>query len=96
MIWLVAYDVSDDSERERIAQTLMAWGFVRIQRSVFVGRLPRGRAADLREVLARILRGRGHVVMIPITEEQLGRRLEVGAPQFEPIRPPKRQQTLII
>ena len=96
MIWLAIYDISDDSERERVAQTLLAWGFARIQRSAFIGRLPRGRAADLAEVLRRILRGRGHIVLIPVTEDQLARRLEIGAPQFDPIRPPRQRQVLII
>ncbi len=87
MIYLVAYDISDDSERERVASALMAMGFVRIQRSVFVGRAPRGRVADLVEAVRRVLRGSGHVVIVPVPEHLFRKRVEVRQPVFESAGP---------
>ncbi len=80
MMWLVAYDISDDAEREKVAALLQAMGFSRVQRSVFVGRGPRGRVLDALERAKRVLRGRHHVLAVPV---QWDLRAEAGTPQFE-------------
>jgi CRISPR-associated protein Cas2 len=95
MIWIVAYDISDDGERAWAASVLQAWGFARVQRSLYVGRLQRGRAADLAAVLAKRVRS-GHVALIPVTEELLRRALEVGAPPYAPLRPPRYARALVV
>ena len=99
MMYLVAYDISDNDERERVASALMAMGFVRIQRSVFLGRAPRGRVADLAEAIRRIVRGRGHVIIVPVPEHLVAKRIEIGQPQFDSaqaaLRPPPRIITFI-
>jgi len=74
---------------------LQAWGFVRVQRSLCVGRLQRGRAADLAAVLARRVKS-GHIALIPVTEELLLRALEVGTPPYAPLKPLRYVQTLLV
>lgn len=95
MIWLAVYDIEDDGERARASAILQAWGFVRIQRSFYVGRLPRGRAADLLKILERHVRS-GHVALIPITEELLAKALELGKPPYAPLKPPRYPQTYVV
>jgi len=96
MIWLAIYDVEDDGERAKIASTLLSWGFARVQRSFYVGRLPRGRAQDLALRISRILRGGGHIVFLPSSEEQLEKSIEVGIPPYSPLRPPRRADAVVI
>lgn len=79
MMWLIAYDVSDGEERELVASVLMAAGFFRVQKSVFVGGAPRGRVLDVLERLRRRLKGRHYVWAVPTSWES---RLEVGVSQF--------------
>jgi CRISPR-associated protein Cas2 len=95
MIWLAVYDISDDGERAWTASVLQAWGFVRVQRSLYIGRLQRGRAADLAAVLARRVRT-GHVALVPVTHELLERALEVGTPPYAPLKPPRHVQALVV
>jgi len=96
MIYVVAYDISDDGERARVASILQAWGLVRIQRSLFVGVLPRGRVNDLAQVIKRSLKGEGHVLFLPITPELLRKRVEVGVPPYAPISTPKYAEAVIV
>jgi len=95
MIWLAVYDISDDGERAWAASVLQAWGFARVQRSLYVGRLQRGRAADLVAVLARRVKT-GHVALIPVTDELLNKALEVGTPPYAPLKPPRYVQTVVV
>lgn len=53
---MVAYDVSEDDVRNKIAEVLKAFGLQRIQRSVFVGRLPPALVKELAEKVARVAR----------------------------------------
>ena len=95
MIWLAVYDIEDDGERARAAAVLQAWGFARVQRSFYVGRLPRGRAADLLRVLARVVRS-GHVALIPVPDNALEGAMELGRPPYAPLRPPKYEGTYVV
>lgn len=88
-IYVAAYDIEDDSVRLKAARVLEAWGFVRVQRSLYVGRLQRARAQDLIHLLARILQGKGHIVLLPLTDDLLERRLEAGTPPYAPLTPPR-------
>jgi CRISPR-associated protein Cas2 len=40
MYLVVAYDISENDVRNKVAEVLMAFGLARVQRSAFVGRLP--------------------------------------------------------
>lgn len=95
MIWLAAYDIEDDGERAKAAAILQAWGFVRVQRSLYVGRAPRGVVQDLVKTLGRHVKT-GHVVLVPVTEELLSKALEHGAPPYAPLRPPSYKQTYVV
>jgi len=95
VIWVAVRDISDDGERGWAASVLQAWGFARVQRSLYVGRLQRGRAADLAAVLARRVRS-GHVALIPVTDELLGRALEVGTPPYAPLKPPRHGPAVVV
>lgn len=64
MYLVVAYDVSEDDVRNRIADVLKAFGLQRMQRSVFVGRLPPALVKELAERVARIARGANAQVVI--------------------------------
>lgn len=60
----MAYDVSEDDVRSRIADVLKSFGLERIQRSVFVGRLPPALVKELAERVARVARGANAQVVI--------------------------------
>ncbi len=47
MLWVIAYDIPDNSARTQIADFLIAKGMQRVQKSVFKGNL---KAADLKEI----------------------------------------------
>lgn len=51
---VVAYDISDDRRRARVAATIQVWGD-RIQRSVFVARLDGDQLVELNDQLTRII-----------------------------------------
>lgn len=54
---MVVYDITDDRLRERVALTLMEYGFSRVQRSVFVGDVSRNVAEMLAIELRRLVEG---------------------------------------
>ncbi|ACB39519.1 CRISPR-associated endonuclease Cas2 [Pyrobaculum neutrophilum] len=95
MIWLAVYDIEDDGERAKAAAVLQEWGFVRVQRSFYVGRLERGRAKDLLHILSRYVK-RGHIALIPVSREQLEAALELGKPPYAPLKPPRYAQAYVI
>ncbi|MEM0464494.1 CRISPR-associated endonuclease Cas2 [Pyrobaculum sp.] len=64
MYLVVAYDVSEDDVRNKIAEVLKAFGLQRIQRSVFVGRLPPALVKELAEKVARVARSANAQVVI--------------------------------
>jgi len=53
--YLVVYDISDDSTRNKLADELFRLGLTRIQRSAFAGDLDPQRAKDLVRVLSRYI-----------------------------------------
>jgi CRISPR-associated protein Cas2 len=87
MYFLVVYDVSDDSRRQRLARTLEAWGLARIQRSAFVGRLTTARARDLAKLVSRIIDPSTDVVhMVALQDWEWRRALVIGSPKWGPGR----------
>jgi len=63
--FIVAYDISDDRRRERVARVLTKFG-LRIQKSVFIAVLDRTEHQSLRRELGAILRRCDTVEMFPI------------------------------
>lgn len=85
MPWLICYDIENDQRRLKIANRLLEAGFVRLQKSVFVG--------DPREPVLRELNGwlknfvpppdtpnADCVLLLPCTQNQLDTALMLGLP----------------
>jgi len=79
---LVFYDVSDDSRRLRLADTLKALGLTRIQRSVFMGRGGQARAKEVARA-ARMIVDEGDSVVVVLVPEDYARRMIVVGPLWE-------------
>ena len=77
---LVAYDISDDQKRNKLAQDLLAMGFTRIQRSVYIARHGyrglRERAA--RAAARRIDPETDTVLIMTVPEWSLSQAIVVG------------------
>ena len=56
MIYIIAYDITDNKRRIRVAKTLESWGY-RIQESVFQLRLDNATLARVRLSLAALISG---------------------------------------
>ncbi len=54
---MVVYDITDDRLRERVALTLMEYGFSRMQKSVFIGDVGRNMAEMLAIELRKLVEG---------------------------------------
>ncbi|MEB3760754.1 MAG: CRISPR-associated endonuclease Cas2 [Desulfurococcales archaeon] len=79
-VLLVAYDVSDDTNRVKLANDLLRMGFSRIQRSVYVYRGSyRGLRNRVAEVAARRIDPRTDTVLImTVPEWSLENALVIG------------------
>jgi len=76
---LVAYDISNDAVRSLVARRLLAMGFSRIQRSVFVRRGSYAVARDVARLLARLVdpsSDRVHVIVVQ--DRDWGSRIVIG------------------
>lgn len=77
---VVAYDISDNTARLRVAEWLQNQGFTRIQRSVFVGRGGIARARDVERFVARMIDvGRDVVHIFVVQDVEWERRVVVGS-----------------
>jgi len=82
MYIVVAYDVSEDQVRNKVAETLAAYGLQRIQRSVFAGRLPPALVKELAEKLRRVTRGaNADVIIIRVDKRALDSAVRIGPAQ---------------
>jgi len=81
-VLLVAYDVSDDDRRLRLARALIAMGYSRIQRSVYVHpRAYRGLRRRTAEVAARLIDPRtDRVLIVTLPEASYEEAIHLGAP----------------
>ncbi|MEB2835656.1 MAG: CRISPR-associated endonuclease Cas2 [Desulfurococcales archaeon] len=81
-VLLVAYDVSDDDKRLRLARALIRLGYSRIQRSVYVHpRAYRGLKRRTLEVAARLIDPRSdRVLVITMPESVYEGAVTLGAP----------------
>jgi CRISPR-associated protein Cas2 len=82
----VAYDLSDDRERARVDRVLKGWGH-RVQKSVFMVRVPRRGVERLKTELERLdlksgsvlfFRLQGHVPVLSIGREFVDRDAEIA------------------
>jgi len=62
--YIVIYDISDDSNRNRLAEELFRIGLTRIQRSAFAGDLDPQRAKDLVRILQRFIKDPNDVIHV--------------------------------
>lgn len=77
MHWVIAYDITSDRRRRRVAATLERYGY-RVQASVFEANLsPAAREALVRQLKA-IARGADQVAMYPACEACLARVHRLG------------------
>ena len=65
MKFVIAYDISDDKRRERIARVLLQFG-ERVQKSVFVAILDKEQQSELRRELGVLLRRNDTLEWFPI------------------------------
>ncbi len=76
---IVAYDISDDAKRLRVAEWLLAKGFSRIQRSVYVARGGIALARDVERFARKVLDPRTDVMhIIVVSDLEWDRRIVVG------------------
>ncbi len=76
---IVAYDISDNDVRQRIADWLLSKGFTRIQRSVYVARGGAALARDVERFVKKLIDPRTDVVHIIVVQDlDWDRRIVVG------------------
>lgn len=69
MIILVVYDISDNQVRAELANYLKTKGFVRVQRSFFIGRPTPAILRDVERVLPKYVASENDVIhLIPVPE----------------------------
>lgn len=76
---VVAYDISDNDIRQRVAQWLLSQGFTRVQRSVYVGRGGLARARDVERFVSKLVdRSRDVVHIFVVQDVEWEKRIVVG------------------
>jgi CRISPR-associated protein Cas2 len=80
MLYVVAYDISSDRVRDRMAEVLKSFG-ARVQGSVFEVRLPPSRLPELQRALDLVLgrRTKGEVRVYPVCEKCYSGGFALGA-----------------
>ena len=95
MIVLIIYDITDDNLRNKVANTLLAYGLTRVQKSAFLGPLTRERLKDLKIRLSRMIQEqRANIQFYPLCPHCYIRRDEIGVPTVP--RYPIREEAVII
>ncbi|MEZ0318799.1 MAG: CRISPR-associated endonuclease Cas2 [Pyrobaculum sp.] len=56
MYIIVVYDISENDVRTKVSDVLRAYGLERVQRSVYVGRLPSALVKELAEKISRAVK----------------------------------------
>ena len=81
MLVLVIYDISEDEVRQRVADTLKQYGFKRIQRSAYIGKLPNHLLKELEIKLRKIMaKAHGNIQIFKLSWRQYRTRIEIGQP----------------
>ena len=84
MIYLVAYDISDNRLRTKIANKLIAYGLYRVQYSVFMGTMRLGLKDKLQAWLNQKINTPANakdtqkIIILPLLEGQLERLVSIG------------------
>lgn len=89
-LWVVAYDISEDRERDQAERVLLGFGF-RVQKSVFECRITRGQGKQLKERLACLSLQTGFVVIYRSAGAQ--RIAAIGA---DPPPPPDAEAAFVV
>lgn len=78
MLTWVLYDISDDAARARFARKCKNRGLQRVQRSCFVGKLPKNRADELAMEAEELIEEDDAVFLFPQSRENFGRMRMIG------------------
>jgi len=82
MYIVVIYDVTEDDVRNKIADTLKAFGLARIQKSAYIGRLPPALVKELAEKLRKAARGaNADVIILKVDRRVIDAMIRIGPPQ---------------
>lgn len=82
LVWVV-YDIVDDKARNKVAKVCKQYGLVRVQKSVFLGKLKPNRFDELGEkCLSLIDEGVDSVYLFPFCQEDF-RRVKVLGQGFD-------------
>ena len=82
---MVVYDITEDDVRNKVAETLKAFGLARVQKSAYVGRLPPALVKELAERLRRVIKNaNADVIILKIDKKTLDMMIRVG-----PTPPPR-------
>lgn len=80
MLWImVIYDISEDRTRTKVYDICKDYGLDRQQYSVFAGRLRARQVRALAKELRHETQGGGHIVIVPLDEDNWDKRIELGA-----------------
>lgn len=76
---LLVYDIAEDRTRTKIANICLDYGLDRVQFSTFSGKLSRNHQDAMMLRIEELLgEGEGNIQLIPISEDDWRKRLEVG------------------
>ena len=78
IVYYVAYDITEDETRGKVALTLKKYGMDRIQKSLFCGRLNSQSVKDLAEELIGTIKGKKSVYLIPTTKSLADKIIIIG------------------
>ena len=79
MLVLVIYDISEDDARQKIANILLQYGFKRIQRSAYIGKIPSHILKELELKLKKLMKtAHGNIQIFKLTPQQYKNRIEIG------------------
>ena len=78
MLVVVAYDITDEARRRRVARELAGWGF-RVQKSVFEVWLSPGELPKLLRAIERLVEPEDSVIVYPIGRRERERRVSLGS-----------------
>ena len=91
MYLIIAYDISDDNTRTRIANKLKYFGLTRVQRSVFIGKGGYALAKDISRATQKLINPQTDSIIIFITPTKtIHQAIILGTPLGEPTNVPYR------
>jgi CRISPR-associated protein Cas2 len=80
MYVVVVYDVAEDDVRNKVAETLKAFGLARVRKSAFIGRLPPALVKELAERLRRVIRNaNADIIILKIDKKTLDTMIRIGS-----------------